>query len=440
MTMAGSSPPPASGSNEAAKEAIREALRAEQRAAAAEAALDRLRQRVIALSSAEAPGPVLLEALASRLGAARATLWRLGPSSFELAAAIGIAPPKLRFPAPHPFGQPVLPPRGWLPMEGLPPQLQALRGRDGGKDERFYFVPLERQLLLLGFALLSLPARPAPDAAALDELEPLLALGAQAFHHQWELGDLSSRRSALADEVSEQRRYAQALEESRWGVTQGDRVRLEFLRFASRSLSQGLSELLVLLKLGMDGAYSEEEAGAAFGSASRIAHHLRSLLAEVERCTETAERTVSIAPMDLSLVLRAAKEAFERQGGSGLSWPNLWVPLPKVLGDAAILQEVLATLLGLQAFHARTAHETLRVELGAQTLRLRFPFPGLDLAPVVGALDGTHDEGPDPGGTGGPALALVVSRQLLRDLGGELRVESEGEGSVVCVDLSLAAT
>lgn len=424
----------AGGSNEAAKEAFREALRAEQRATTAEGALSSLRRQVVTLANAEASAPALLEAIAGRLGATRATLWRLGPSSFELAAALGSAPPKLRFPAPHPFGQPALPPRGWLPWEGLPPQLQSLRGL----DEQLYFVPVERQLLLLGFAILNLPAGRAPDAAAFDELEPLLALGAQALHHQWELEDLSARRSALAEEVSEQRRYAQALEESRWGVTQGDRVRTEFLRFASRSLGQGLAELLVLLKLGMDGAYSEEETDAAFQSATRIAHHLRSLLAEVERCTETAERTVTLTPLDLSPVLRAAKDAFERQGGSGLTWPNLGVALPKVLGDGAILQEVLATLLGLQAFHARAAHEALRIEISALTLRLRFPFPELDLGPVVGALDGVHAEGPDPGGTGGPALALVVSRQLLRDLGGELRVESEGGGSVVCVDLSLA--
>lgn len=433
--MGGSDSLPPGGSHEAVKEAFRETLRAEQRAVSAEAALAALRQQVVALSSSEAPAPALLEAIAGRLGAVRAALWRLGPSSFDLAAAIGLAPPQLRFPAPHPFGQPVLPPCGWLPKEGLPLPLQSLPNA----EEQLYFVPLERHLLLLGFAILSLPANRVPDAAAFDELEPLLALGAKALHHQWELEDVSARRSALAAEVSEQRRYAQALEASRWGVTQGDRVRLEFLRFASRSLSQGLSELLVLLKLGMDGVYSEEETGAAFQSATRIAHYLRSLLAEVERCTETAERTVSLEPLDPAPVLRAAREAFERQGGGDLTWPNLLMPLPKVLGDSAILQEVFATLLGLQAFHARAPHEALRVEIGAVTLRLRFPFPSLDLAPVVGALDGLHSEGPDPGGTGGPALALVVSRQLLRDLGGELRVESEGQGSLVCVDLALAA-
>lgn len=432
--MSGLDASPAGGSNEAVKEAFREALRAEQRATSAASALADLRRRVAALSDAEIPGPALLEVIAGRVNAARGTLWRLGPSSFELAAALGTPAPRLRFPAPHPFGQPVIPPRGWLPADHLPPQLQALCG----KNERLYFVPLERQLLLLGFAILSLPPNRAPEAAAFEDLEPLLALGTRALHHQWELEDLSARRSALAEEVSEQRRYAQALEASRWGVTQGDRVRLEFLRFASRSLSQGLSELLILLKLGMDGAYSEEETGSAFQTATRIAHHLRALLAEVERCTETAERTVTLEPLDPSPVLRAAKETFERQGGSNLTWPNLWMPLPKILGDSAILQEVFATLLGLQAFHARTEHEALRMEISAATLRLRFPFPSLDLGPVVGALDGIHAEGPDPGGTGGPALALVVSRQLLRDLGGELRVEAESDGSVVCVDLALA--
>ncbi len=434
--MAGSNPLGADGSNEAAKEAFREALRAEQRAAAAESALAGLRQRVVALSHAEAVGPALLETLAERMGASRAALWRLGASSFEPTAALGVSLPRLNFPAPHPFGHPVLPPRGWLPLEGLSAQILLLRGT----GDRLYFLPLERQLLLLGFVIFALPPTWKPATGVFDEMEPLLALGARALHHQWELEDLSARRSALAEEVSEQRRYAQALEASRWGVTQGDRVRVEFLRFASRSLSQGLSELLVLLKLGMDGAYSEEETESAFQNASRIAHHLRSLLAEVERCTETAERTVSLEPLDPSPVLRAAKESFEREGGPALTWPNLWVPLPKVLGDSAILQEVLATLLGLQAFHAHAAQEALRIEISASSLRLRFPFPGLDLGPVVGALDGLHPEGPDPGGTGGPALALVVSRQLLRDLGGDLRVEPEGAGSAVCVDLSLAAT
>lgn len=434
--MAGPNPHSAGGSNEAAKEAFREALRAEQRAVGAEAALSSLRQRIATLTGAEGGAPALLEMVARRLGATRAALWRLGPKSFDLAATQGQAPPRLRFPAPHPFGQAVQPPKGWLPDEGLPTQLLLLRG----PGERLYFLPFERQFLLMGFAILSLPEGHPPDAAALDELEPVLALGALGLYHQWELEDLSARRSALVEEVSEQRRYAQALEESRWGVTQGDRVRTEFLRFATRSLSQGLSELLVLLKLGMDGAYTEDENDAAFTNATRIAHHLRSLLAEVERCTETAERTVTLLPVDPSPVLRAAKEAHEKQSESLLTWPNLWVPLPKVLGDAAILQEVFSTLLGLQAFHARQAHEALRIEIGAQTLRLRFPFPELDLSPVVGALDGLHPDGPDPGGTGGPALALVVSRQLLRDLGGELRVDREGSGSVVCVDLALAQT
>lgn len=426
---------PSSGSHEGAKEAFREALRAEQRAVAAETALAGLRRGVIALSGAQVPAQALLETLAGRLGAARAMLWRLGLSTFEPAAAFGTPLPRVRFPAPHPFGHPVIPPRGRLPEADLP--VEVLQMRSPGAQ--LYFLPLERQFLLQGFAILALPAERKPEAELFEELEPLLALGIQSLRHQWELEEVSARRSALAEEVSEQRRYAEALEASRWGVTQGDRVRLEFLRFASRSLSQGLSELLVLLKLGMDGAYSEEEAAAAFRNATRIANHQRALLAEVERCTETAERTVELEPLDPSPVLRAAKEAFERQGGSGLRWPNLWVPLPKVLGDTAILQEVLATLLGLQAFHARADHEALRMEIGAHALRLRFPFPGLDLAPVVGALDGLHAEGPDPGGLGGPALALVVSRQLLRDLGGDLRVEPEGEGSVVCVDLSLAA-
>ena len=423
-----------SGSIEAAKAALGEALRAELRAEQAEAALLALRQQVSALAAAEAPGPALTEALTRRLGASRAALWRLGASSYEPAGAAGHGGLDLRFPAPHPFGQPVLPPRGWLPSEGLPPRLQ----RMAGPGERLFFLPLERQLLLLGFALLALPADKAPDAAALDALESLLALGARLLHHQWEMEDVTARRQALAKEVSEQRRYAQELEQTHWGVTQGDRVRTEFLRFASRSLNQGLGELLVLLKLGTDGAYSEEEAGAAFTTASRIARHLRSLLVEVERCTETAERTLTLEPLDPSPVLRGAKEAFERQGGEGLTWPSLWVPLPKVLGDPAILQEVFATLLGLQAFHARAPQEALRIEIGAMMLRLRFPFPGLDLTPVVAALDGAHAEAPDTSGTGGPALALVVSRQLLRDLGGELRVEPEGQGSVVCVDLALA--
>ena len=423
-----------SDSMETTRAALGEALRAEQRADRAESALAALRQRLAALAGAELSGQALVEALAAAAGASRAALWRLGPSSFEPAGAVGLSQPKLRFPAPHPFGQQAIPPRGWLPAEGLPPQLGLLKG----SGERPYFVPIERELLLQGFAILALPAGRTPQPEAFEEVAPLIALGARLLHHQWELEDLSARRTALAAEVSEQRRYAQALEETRWGVTQGDRVRTEFLRFASRSLHQGLGELLVLLKLGTDGAYSEEEAGEAFRSATRIAHHLRSLLAEVERCTETAERTVTLQPIDPLPVLRAAKEAYDRQGGSLLSWPNLFTPLPKVLGDGAILQEVFATLLGLQAFHALSGHEALRIELGSATLRLRFPFPSLDLNTVANALDGHHPEGPDPGGTGGPALALIVSRQLLRDLGGELRVEPEGQGSVVCVDLALA--
>ena len=424
------------GFNEAAKEALREALRAEQVASKALSDLSALSRQVVAMARAESPGQILVEALASGLGASRALLWGLGPTSFNPVASLGVARPNLRFPAPHPFGKPAISQRGWLSNEDLPTQLWAFRN----PGERLYFVPIERQLLLLGFALLALPEGRKPSQAQFDALEPLLALGAKSLHHQWELEELSTKRTDLVKEVSEQRRYAKALEESRWGVTQGDRVRLEFLRFASRSLSQGLSELIVLLKLGTDGAYSEEEAGEAFQTARRIAQHLRSLLAEVERCTDTAERTVSLAPLELSPLLRATKEAFEKRGGEGLIWPNLMVPLPLVLGDSVILEEVLLTLLGLQSFHALEPHEALRVELGAAMVRLRFPFPGLDLAPIVQALDGSYGAGPDPGGTGGPALALVVSRQLIRDLGGELRVETEGNGSVVCVDLALAET
>ena len=432
--MADPKPRSASDSIDATRAALGEAIRAEQRAGRAVAAFAELRQRMVALARAESAGDTLLASIAQRLGASRAALWRLGASSFEPAGSVGGALPKLRFPAPNPFGRSPNPPRGWLPSEGLPAELLMLRP----PGERLYFLPLERELLLMGFAILALPEQPPPEAAAFEDLEPLLVLGARFLHHQWEMEDLSARRSALAAEVSEQRRYAQALEETKWGVTQGDRMRTEFIRFASRSLHQGLGELLVLLKLGTEGAYSDEEAGSAFQSATRIAYHLRSLLAEVERCTETAERTVALEPIDPSPVLRGAKDAFERQGGAGLTWPNLWISLPKVLGDAAILQEVFATLLGLQAFHALAPHEALRIEMGAMALRLRFPFPSLDLGPVVGALDGIHPDGPDPGGTGGPALALVVSRQLLRDLGGELRVEPEGQGSVVCVDLALA--
>ncbi len=118
----------------------------------------------------------------------------------------------------------------------------------------------------------------------------------------------------------------------------------------------------------------------------------------------------------------------------------------RVLGDPKRLRQVLLNLLGNAVRFTDAGEVTLRVDVRAagrdtSTLAFEVRDTGIGIAPDdLGRLFTPFQQlGDIERRRGGTGLGLAISRQLVRLMGGELRVDSEpGRGSVFGFELTLA--
>jgi signal transduction histidine kinase len=458
----GATPPPEGEGPEAVLEAWRAAMKAEAQVTQlmqtlegsadtlrkAQARVGRLRQVLASISdtgSRSELAQVALEALAEHLDAERGLLWYLAEEYFVPSEAYGFSlgdtaslflPPPDPFPGvlDMPFRPQPFPPRH-LPM-GLARLLKA------GEDP--FFVPLEHGTLLVGFGLFARPRNRKLRDEELEHLDLLQRLFALSFHQRWLMRDLENQKASLADQAEVLRAHTEALEQSQWAAQQGDSFKVEFLHFAATEMHRQLRELLVMVKLGADGAYTEEEIAPAMRDAYLAGRTLQAQLDDLLALTapeaETLGEASSLDLADLLGELRQTVDRFPKAQDFPIRWPEIAPGETPILADAEGLRQVLASLLLRALHHARTRSPILHVavEHGHRRIAVFIEEPGLvDANAALTALRVARPQEITVEGHGGAGLGLVLMQGVLKKMKAGLQVAAAENGAWVMIDIPI---
>ena len=447
-------------------EAWSEALRADIRASELKGLVDTLRERldqrtaqmtlvgqVARLLSAalrtEQLAPLLLETLQAALGARTGIVWTLGQHGFDARAGLGLHRRQLdalRLPAPQPFpGYPILLYQAQgVDLQVLPAAVRGVLDLNLRPGEGCYFFPFEQQMLLVGFALLALPAGPQARRADPETLETVQRLFAVTIQNLWLVQDLEFQREVLRRQAADLEHQSRALSQQNLALREGETIRTEFLAYAAQELRHQLSGVLAPLSRLRDIARSREDA-ADLLEGLLAGKHMAELLADlVELAKPTAIgagfRAEPVEPGPLLKEVLVLLEGCPRRGSGPIDWPEA-DELPDVLADQERLKQVLLSLCTAAFRHSPDGSLNLWVEREPLSLVFCLRIPALDLRPVAALLGGKY-VGSAPSwaqGQGGAGLGLMISRQLVTAMGGRLSLEADGEGrgGVVRVELAL---
>lgn len=454
--------PPAEDTPEAVLEAWRAAMKAEaqvnqmmQTLEGSAEALRKAQSRVVRLrqvlaSISDAGGrtelaQVAVEALADHLDAERGLLWYLTEDFFVPSEAYGFSlgdTASLFLPPPDPFpGVLDLPWRPQpFPARDLPMGLARLL--KAGEDP--FFVPLEHGTLLVGFGLFARPRSRKLKDDELEHLDLLQRLFALSFHQRWLMRDLENQKASLADQTEVLRAHAEALEQSQWAAQQGGHFKVEFLHFAATEMHRQLREMLVMVKLGADGAYSEEELGPAMRDAYLAGRTLQAQLDDLLALTapeaEAHGEASSLDLADLLGELRQTVDRFPKAQDFPIHWPEIAPGETPVLADAEGLRQVLASLLLRALHHARTRSPVVHiaVEQGHRRIAVFIEEPGLvEANAALTALRVARPEEITLEGHGGAGLGLVLMQGVLKRMKAGLQVAAAENGAWVMIDIPI---
>jgi len=262
--------------------------------------------------------------------------------------------------------------------------------------------------------------------------------------------ELSEANKLLTKEIKERLRMEEALRQAKDAAEAANRAKSEFLARMSHELRTPLNSILGYAQIfKRDKSLSEaQQEGVAIMHKS--GEHLLGLINEVLDLSkiEAQQMELRVADFNLPEFLNGLVEIFrERAEQKRLDFVyEALSPLPvAVRGDAQRLRQVLINLLGNAIkFTERGSvafkigyHETL-----PNQTRIRFQVEdtGIGIAPEhwETIFQPFHQVSDDRHFIEGTGLGLTISRELVRMMGGELKLKSaSGQGSVFWVDLDL---
>ncbi|MEK9775053.1 MAG: ATP-binding protein, partial [Quisquiliibacterium sp.] len=229
-----------------------------------------------------------------------------------------------------------------------------------------------------------------------------------------------------------------------------NQAKTRFLAKVSHELRTPLNAVLgygyLLGQSGLDAKQAEQ-----LGQIVRSSQHLLRLISDVLDLSriEAGQQTVELAPFSLTEVLDGAMNAVRpqaRQRNNALISEKLPNLPRKLMGDAALIEQVLLNLLSNAVKFTEQGRITLRVSQepaqpwppGAVWLRIEVQDTGVGIAPdkLDGLFQAFSQVMPDRRGTG---LGLEISRQLIELMGGKVGVQSQpGRGSCFWFTVPLA--
>jgi signal transduction histidine kinase len=388
---------------------------------------------------------VVLDVLAQEFHCQRAVVWTLedGGVGYLPKDGTGLTRPEwspLRLPAPNPFPSTplVLFQSQWLDPTCDGETLGALRGVDGAQ---LFFIPFEHQLLLLGFAILALPADRRWEEEDLDSITILQRQAAISLYNAWLFRDLSQQRDALQRQAIELERVNDALREA-------DQLKSEFLALTSHELRTPLTGILGFTRLVMDGLYDDaEEMRSMLQDSYTSGQHLLGLLNDILDLAkiESGKLEVHPEPFSLALLLDEVKpvaEAYPRRMDVELFWPDM-SGIPDVVVDPSRLKQVLLNLLSNALKFTKEGSVAVQVERHPGLVALLVVDTGIGVSHEAQArlfqkfaqAEGGHSR--EFGGTG---LGLVICKHLMEMMGGTISLSSEGlgKGSILRITMPIA--
>jgi PAS domain S-box-containing protein len=297
--------------------------------------------------------------------------------------------------------------------------------------QRGFCTPYEKQYLR-------------PDGSRVWVLVGYVLLGAERERSVAFILDIS-RRKAAEEEV---RALTETLEQRvRHRTGELERANRELESFAY-SVSHDLRSPL----RAIDGfaRILDEEAGAGFGPDARHhldriranAQHMDRLIDDLLALSRTARQEMKVGEVDLSTMVRTTFERLAAEPGRPAARLELG-PLPRVRGDGALLEHVVANLLdNALKFSSRAQAPCIAVagdlEGGMAVVRVRDNGVGFDMnyaGRLFGVFQRLHvsDEFP------GSGVGLAIVQRIVQRHGGDVSAESApGQGAVFTIRLPSA--
>jgi signal transduction histidine kinase len=459
-------PAPSEGESEAVLEAWAQAMRADSRTRnllnhyrQLEAELEeRTRQAVLMrrvsnlLTATAGPGALahlILEVLQGELGASQGMVWVLGEDRFQATHGMGFDRRQLAslwLPVPHPFPHyPVLIYQcQWLEAEALPPGVKLIQARS---DEGLYFVPLEHQTLLVGFAVLSLPNSRNFQPIEQESMEILQRLFAASLHSTWMMQDLQHQREFLREEARSLKLKAEMLDQRNENLRQGQYLQVDFMAHATQALRGQLDGLLVVMEKAR-GESDPESRAAGLQDGVLSGRHMAELLRALSELARPemavgVPRPMALQPFfeELQPLLMALLR--RENGHFVLPEPSTLMEYPEALVDKETLRQVILILSLGALCGSREGHLRLQVEREPVSIRLLFWMEDLEPGEAAAAFQ-AHASAvpglPAHDGTGTMGLGLVVAQELMITMGCDLAVEPDpgGRGTQILLELPLA--
>ena len=386
---------------------------------------------------------VVLEVLAQEFHCQRAVVWTLedGGSGYVPREGAGLSRAQwssMRLPAPNPFPETplVLFQSQWLDQTCGDGILAPLRA---GEGTQVYFVPFEHQLLLLGFAILAMPADRRMEEEELDSIAILQRQAAISLYNAWLFHDLSDQRDALQRQALELERVNDALREA-------DQLKSEFLALTSHELRTPLTGILGFTRLVMDGLYDDaEEMRSMLQDSYTSGQHLLGLLNDILDLAKIESGKLEVQPETFNLKVlldevRPIAEAYPRRPSVELHWPDL-EGIPEVVVDPNRLKQVLLNLLSNALKFTKDGSISVQVERHPGFITLYVVDTGIGVSQEAQArlfqkfaqAEGGHSR--EYGGTG---LGLVICKHLMEMMGGTIGLSSEGLGKGSTLQITMA--
>lgn len=248
--------------------------------------------------------------------------------------------------------------------------------------------------------------------------------------------DIGPRKAAeevlLAKEVAEQSSAAKS----------------EFISRVSHELRTPLNAILGFTDLLLSGAQGrlDEQQQGHLALVRRSGQHLLTLINDLLDLSriESGMLRLQLCGIDIGEALQEVLEQLRPEAGLGPVQLDLELPagLPAVQGDATRLQQVLVNLVHNAIKYNRPGgHVRVRAAIAGESIcvSVRDDGPGLTKSQIDNLYQPFNRLGAEVRRVPGTGIGLVITRQLVNLMGGQLRVRSEpGSGTEFTLQLPLA--
>ncbi len=239
-------------------------------------------------------------------------------------------------------------------------------------------------------------------------------------------------------EITERKRHHEELEQAILEAQEANRAKSEFLSSMSHELRTPLNAVLGFSQLLANEENLTDEQRESVQDIFRAGSHLLELINEVLDLSriEAGKLVLSIEPVPLNDIMTSCQKLIEPtadQHGIRLQMGDECFAGHRLHADYTRTKQVLLNLLS-NAIKYNRAHGSVSVSCRRDDEMLRIEVqdtgPGIPAHKLNKLFEAFNRLGAESGSIEGTGIGLIITRQLVEMMGGELGVDSvEGEGS-----------